>query len=259
MPRYASKVMTASEFECPSCGKQYRTKRGLAGHVCKPKPAFACEFCKARLKTERGLIAHKCAGKHRYLRRHEKPETLAFTIYHHFYEKTMRQQVTEPGFRKSQFYTAFLAFAHFLHDWEVGDPLRYTDFLLRIEWSLDDWCNPNIYARYIHELNKDELPVEAIRRNFLVMRQWSSKSGEDWRDFFRKVSPVLASNWIVKGRLSPWLLFTSWSAMELMERFTPEQQEMVRRAIDMDFWRAKLARHAEDVEVIRGLLEEHNI
>lgn len=249
--------MTKS-FDCNVCGKSYANEGTLARHTCKP-PTFTCQFCNKQLLTETGLINHICEQKRRYLHRDNKTEKLAFIVYQHFLRVSLRQTASQTNFARSRLYAAFVRFARHLMSLEVSNPLAFVDFLLRIEQPIDRWTKPEIYARYIRELNKNETPLEAIERNFMLMEQWAISTGENWRDFFRRIPPPQAVLWIIGGRISPWLLLTASSATDLTKRLNAEQGQMIDKAIDTDFWQAKIARHRDEVEMIRAMLAERDL
>lgn len=221
---------------------------------------FPCEFCSRVFTTELRLVKHVCEQKRRYLQRDDKPVKIAFLAYQRFYQRSMRRNPPEyDKFAKSQLYTAFVRFGRHVIDLNAVNPMGFVDFLLNIEAPIDRWSSPVLYGTYIRELNKNETPLEAIERNFMLMQQWSVESGEDWRDFFRKIEPPRAALWIVSGRISPWVLLTASSAGDLMGRMSAAQLQMVEQAVDVGFWRIKLTRHQDEVELIRTLLEENGI
>jgi hypothetical protein len=220
---------------------------------------FVCEFCKTKLSSETFLVKHMCEQKRRWLHRDDRVEKLAFVVYHHFYSRTMRTLPTQQSFVHSKLYLAFVRFARHLISVEAVNPLGFVDFLLHVELPIDKWTHLEIYARYIRELNKNETPLEALARNFKLMEQWANASADDWRNFFRHIAPAQATQWIIGGRISPWLLCTAASADDLLCRLSPEQQRLVNRAIDVEYWQAKIARHHDSVEVIRITLAEHGI
>ena len=166
---------------------------------------------------------------------------------------------TYESFAKSKMYIAFVRFGRQLIDLNAVNPLAFIDFLLRMQAPIDKWISPNLYNTYIRELNKNETPKDALARNIILMRQWADDNGDDWRDFFRKLDAPLAALWIVNGRISPWILFIASSAHDLMQRFNPEQIALIQPSIDPDFWRLKIERHQDDVEMLREELAKNGI
>jgi hypothetical protein len=220
---------------------------------------FVCEFCRKTLASESRLFNHLCERKRRFLQRDDKSVRLAFAAYNHFYEKAQRRSTTLDKFETSPYYAAFVKFARYLIDLNAVSPMGFVDFLLRIDAKLDHWTHPSYYGTYIRELSKNETPRDALVRNIMLMESWALDTGEDWRDFFRKISPAKATLWIMNGKISPWLLFTASSAPRLWERLTPEQRQKVNQAIDSQFWSAKIARHQSDVDEFCALLTKDRI
>lgn len=243
------------------CGRSF-TKQGFAKHKCDHKPpVFICEFCKTELTTEKRLFAHLCEAKRRHLQKDDPATRRGFIAYERFYIKNMghKKSPTYENFAKSHFYGAFVRFGRHTIDVNVLNLLGYIDFLLRTEVPIDKWTSHALYNTYVVELNKTEPPLNALERVFKVMQQWSIETGEEWNDFFRKIEPPRAALWIANGKISPWILFTASSAPELFKRMPPEQAAMVERTIDPEFWRLKLERNQQEVEVIRSMLAENGI
>jgi hypothetical protein len=248
----------SNKVDCP-CGREF-TKIGYSKHKCDQKiEIFLCGFCKRDFTTETRLINHLCEKKRRFLQKDDKPVKLGFMAYARFFKLSMGKQTTYEGFAKSKMYGAFIRFGKHIVDLNALNPIGFIDFLIRSEVKIDRWTDLVMYSTYIRELNKNEPPIDAIERNFMLMQQWSVSSGEDWCDFFRKVEPPQAVMWIVNGRLSPWLIFTASSAHILLARLSPEQNQMVESAIDAGFWRLKIERHKQDVDTIRIMLAENGI
>lgn len=221
---------------------------------------FKCDFCRRTFVKEQTVLLHLCEPKRRYLQRDEKPVKLAFIAYQRFFLRSMPNKTpTYESFTKSTLYLAFVRFGRHLIDLNAVNPLGFIDFLLRIETPIDKWSSPTLYETYIRELNKNETPLDAIERSFILMRQWAEDNGTEWHEFFRAIEVPLAALYIANGRISPWVLFIAQSAHELMQRFNPEQVALVERSIDPEFWRLKIERHHNDVEMIREELAAHGI
>lgn len=210
-----------------------------------------CEFCKRDFSTEKTLIAHACEKKRRWLWKDEKYATMGFRAYQLFYEVGMKYKKvkTQEDFIDSQYYSAFIKFGKHLVDINAIDPIGFTEFLIRTNVRLDDWCLPRPYEIWVRELGRKEHPDRALERNILLMEQWSRETGEEWTDFFRKVNPQLATKWIKTGRLSPWLLFTVGD--QLVERLSDEQLVLVQELLEPGFWFKKFDTFEDEVRSIK--------
>jgi hypothetical protein len=227
-----------------------------------PDDPLRCTFCQYKFTSERRLVNHICEPKRRYLQRDDKAVRLGFTAFQKFYQQSMRRR-TAPNydeFANNRLYSAFVRFGKHIMDLNAINPLAFIDFVLRTQARIDDWTNQSLYNTYVRELTRNEPPLEAIERNFMLMEQWSmDHPGEEWHNFFRHVEPALAVLWLTAGRISPWILFTASSAKDLLNRMSPEQMRWVEQLIDAEFWRRKIERHKDEVEAIRTLLAEHGI
>ena len=216
-----------------------------------------CNFCDRSFYSERSLLIHVCDQKSRFLARDNKHVRMGFKAY----QKVMTfLRMSSKGnfddFDNSKFYTAFVKFGKFIIDLNAIQPMGFVDFLIRIEIPIDKWCSMSLYETYIREMTKVETPSDAIERNILLMQQWADDTGEHWSDFFRKVSPVQATMWIMSGRVSPWVLYTAPSAAILFDKFTDEQLSFIQNTIDPDFWQRKIEQNKKEVDNIKKMLEE---
>lgn len=238
-----------------------RKTKAKAESVADGEPTFECQFCQRSFRRESTLMAHMCEQKERFLDKDRKHVKLAFKVYQHFYTISYRAQKpkTYEDFAKSKYFRAFTKFGKYLLDVNAVNMMAFVDFLIKMQVPLDDWCKESVYQLYLREYTKKETPLAAIERNFLLMQQWELETGEDWRNFFRKVQPTLATMWIRAGRISPWLLYTAQSAQDLFSRMSEEQVNLIRDAIDPKYWEKKLRDEAENIKVICDILEEEGI
>lgn len=224
------------------------------------EPEIKCEFCKKVFVKENALLRHTCEMKRRWLWRDEKYIRFGFRCFQKFYEISMRVKKTKTyeDFMGSQYFTAFTGFGRYILDINAIEPEGFVEYLIREQVQLRDWQQPVWYERWVRELAKKEEPQKAIERNILLMEQWSRDTGEPWQDFFRKVSPALATRWIQTGRISPWLLYTD-AGNQLFERLSDEQLMMIKEWINPLYWSDKVKRHKTDMDFIRVLLKEAGV
>lgn len=227
--------------------------------VVETKPT--CEYCGKSFAMERTLLNHTCEKKRRWLWKDEKYAALGFRAYQRYYERSFRSKTpkTMDDFINNHFYTGFTKFGKFILDINAVDPMGYVDFLIKAEVKLDEWCTAAPYEMFTREMAKKESYERALERSILLMQQWALDEGNDtpWTDFFRKVSPGVATKWIRSGRVSPWLLYTVGE--DLLDRMSNEQMMLIKEWIDPGFWPAKLQFHKEETACIRATLKEAGV
>lgn len=219
-----------------------------------------CGFCSRAFVTERALFIHVCDERTRFMAREDRHVRMGLKAF----QKMMvylrlPNKNTFDDFEKSQFYSAFVKFGKFVIDMNAIHPMKFVDFLIRIEVPIDRWCSSALYETYLREMTKIETATDAVERNILLMQQWAEDTGEHWSDFFRKVSPAQATMWIMAGRVSPWVLFTANSAHALFDRFSDEQLNLIKNTIDPNFWESKIDRNQKEVDNIKKILAEAGI
>lgn len=216
-----------------------------------------CEYCKKEFTDERYLIVHSCEKKRRHLWKDEKYIKLGFIAYQKFYVYAMKTKKpkTYDQFADSKYFTSFTKFGKHILDINAVDPEGFIDFVIRNNVKIGDWCIDYVYETWVRELGKKESPDRALERSILLMEQWSRDTGENWVDFFRNVNPILATNWIKSGRISPWLLYTGFGDA-LFSRMSDEQLGMVAEVIDPKFWAKKIALNKDEVSNFKSILKE---
>ena len=223
------------------------------------KPDFVCEYCKKHYINEGSFMVHMCSQKQRMLLdRDQQYVKIGYMAFQKFYELSfnIRKPKTYTEFAESRYYTDFTRFGKYILNINAIAPLSFVEFLVKTAIPIKNWQSPVVYETYIRELSKKETPDAAIERNILLMQQWAMDTGNHWSEFFRLISPSLATLWIRSGRISPWVLFIANSASTLFSRLSDEQLKLVGEYVDPKFWEIKLQKHEDDVKMIRTILDD---
>lgn len=211
-------------------------------------------------QTENGLIRHDCKIKNRVMAKDEKVQRHAFNFYSKFFEKNFRKKVSDyMVFVKSRYYESFVKFAKYTLDVQAIHPEAFMEFLIKAKVPIDKWTQDFVYEQYVRELNKKETPDAAVERTILLFQQWEQSSGEPWYDFFRKIHPNIAVNYIRSGRISPWILYSAPSSTELFARMSDEQLTIISKYVDPTFWGYKFSQDKEYSEFITTVLREYGL
>lgn len=219
-----------------------------------------CEFCKRAFNDERNLINHSCEKKRRYYKRDDPPNRLGFMAWARFYELNnfghKKKTPNHMDFISSRYYNAFYKFGKHMIDINAIDPAKLIDFVIKNNLPIDKWTHDFVYEQYIRELTKKETPEQALERMILLMQQWSMQTGEQWQDFFRKINTNLAVGWVRAGRISPWLLYNLDTALDMIDRCTPEQQGMINDFAPIGIWKLKFKQSKDSVAWIKKTMLE---
>jgi hypothetical protein len=221
-----------------------------------------CKYCKKSFARESTLMTHMCEKKRRKMGEHDKANRIAFNIWLKFYKytsPTSKKQKTYDDFIDNKFYTSFLKFARHCIDLSPYDLDGFADFVFRNAVKIDDWCKNYVYEMYVRENNKKESVDRAAERVILLMQNWSEQTGEVWTDFFDRVNTNQATQWIITGRISPWIIYGSSAGQRLVDRLTEEQIMLVAENIEPKYWQFRLARNKQDTEWIEQTFDKAGI
>lgn len=217
---------------------------------------YPCEYCKASFSRESTFIAHSCEQKNRILNRDERHVRIghqAFMEFHKPMSWIKQKSLTYEKFAKSRHYVAFIKFGKYVASVNPPKINNFIEWLVKQNVPFKEWATDRWYYNWIHELTRRETPEEAVERNILLMEQWALDTGENWIDFFRKVPTPQATDWIQRGRISPWLLYSDVGS-QLLDRMTDEQLKLIKDWINPFEWNDRIKQHLTSFQSINELL-----
>lgn len=223
---------------------------------------FECTFCGKEFVRENSLLNHACRNKIRFFDKDLPHARIAFHAYSTFYRVAQNQlkPKTVDEFIKSNYYLDFIKFGRYIVDNNIMYPEIFTEFCIRKNVPLRDWCNSSVYEVYLRHLTKNEEPENGIERTIMLMKQWSDETGYNYNDFFRKIESTRFVNYIRQGRISPWLLYNSDSGMHFLQNNLNEEQiNMISDWIDPDYWRKKFTINKKDREYFKKLFKKEGL
>jgi hypothetical protein len=222
---------------------------------------FECKWCKKSFKTERTLVSHLCVKKRRWSDRNATHVRLAFRVYQMFYDYTMNSSKpkTEEDFIQSQYYTDFVKFGRSCMVNEYLNPEGYAKWLIENGVKLKDWSKDKTYDDYLLWYVKREPGLKALERTIIYLAEWAENTGNDWQDYFIKVSTNRAVHDIRSAKISPWVIYLSNTGDQLLTRFVDEQITMIEHIIDANFWLKVFKDDPEEVDAIQETCTEAGI
>jgi hypothetical protein len=237
-------------------------KKPSASKTASKPEGFECSFCGKVLLREISLVKHLCKKKQRYLERDRQDVRFGYIAYRIFYQISYPSQKVAKStehFRESSTYDAFVRFGKYVMDVNAIAPEEFIRFAVQSKQPIDKWCSDRLYMEYVRLLNKVESYDRAIERTLLLAESWANKEGKELKNFFREIAPGLAVQWLMSGRISPWVVFNSDSGKELLGRFSDEQFDLLQKAIDMKFWTKKFLDNIDDCHAIQAFLQSEGI
>jgi hypothetical protein len=220
---------------------------------------YQCKFCGKGFTRERTLSSHMCEKKRRWMSKDEPFSRIGFSVWTDFMKyvsPNTKKVKTVEDFIKSPDYIGFVKFANYLIELRPLESDKFIQWLFKMGVRLSDWQKPGTYQLYVQEAAKKETAERALERTVLAMREWGEATGEDWREFFNKIATASAMNMVVMGRLSPWIIYSTEAAQNLLDRMEPGQVDTVAKHVDTEWWIKKLKRNPSEVAWINTMMQQ---
>jgi hypothetical protein len=184
---------------------------------------------------------------------------IAFNVWTDFMKyvspNTKKAKVFD-DFIRSPDYIGFVKFANYLIELRPLESDKFIQWLFKMGVRMSDWQKPGIYQLYVQEESKKETADRALERALLLMKEWSETTGENWQEFFNKIAPASAMNMVVMGRLSPWIIYSTDCAQQLLDRMEPGQIDTVAKHVDTIWWINKLKNNPKEVQWINTTMAQ---
>lgn len=223
----------------------------------------SCEWCKREFHDEKNLINHSCEKKRRWFKREDPANRLGFIAWSRFYELTHsggnKKKTSNKEFINSRYYNAFVKFGRYMVDVNAIETSKFIDYVIKNNLPIDKWTHDFVYQQYVKDLVKKESPEQAFERMIYLMQQWSQQTGEPWQDFFRKINTNIAVQLAQTGRISPWILYTVDSALDMIDRCNLEQQDMIKQVAPVAQWKIKFMKNKDSVEWIKQMMKDAGV
>lgn len=208
-----------------------------------------CAFCSKSFSQPKTLISHMCEGKRRSMQQLEKRVQAGFMIFNRYFQITENIKVpkTYDMFCKSPFYNAFVKFGSFVTNIKPLYPPKFIDFVITSKVKLDNWCKESLYDAYLYNMLQIEPADSAIERSLQTMIQWSESTGENFNEYFTKVSLNRAVHDIKNGQISLWILLNCNSGKGLITNLADDQLSFLAPVFDFPLWKKKFNLSKHDV------------
>lgn len=219
-----------------------------------------CKYCGKAFSKESTLTAHACEPKRRYQQQSEVGVQFGFRSYLRFFELTQGNSKvkTYDDFAASPYYNAFVRFGRYLISIRVIDSNNFTDWLLKNNKKLDQWCKDSFYEEWLLEYLRKENYQDALERGIKEMQLYAESHPDienGFIDYFRNGNANKICHHITTGRISPWVIYNCNSGINFLETLPEDRLLSIINYIDPDFWNNKFKNYNVDQQIAREILD----
>lgn len=217
---------------------------------------YGCEFCKREFARESTVAKHICEYKHRWLEKDKRGSQIGFQAWVQFYKQNTgsRKHNTYEEFIRSAYYTAFVKYGSFCVDINALNVSRLTDWLLKNQIKIDNWCSDNTYTRYLIEYLRHEDPMDAIARSVETTIKLAESESIRACDYLRYGNVNKICYQVTLGKISPWMLYQSDSGSRFLDTLNPDHVKIIIDYINPEQWALKFKKNPDDARQVKEIL-----
>jgi hypothetical protein len=220
---------------------------------------LTCKYCNKIFRKISTLGVHQCEPKRRHQQQNETGVQFGFKAYLRFYEITQgsAKLKTYDDFVASPYYSAFVKFGRHLVAIRAVNVGSFTDWLLKNNKKLDNWCKDALYLEWLQAYLRKESVQDAMERALKEMQDYADNHSElinNFNDYFRNGNGNRICHHISNGRISPWIVYNCDSGVNFLSQLNEEQVGIIMPWIDPDVWNQRFKDYAADTEWIKDIL-----
>jgi hypothetical protein len=219
---------------------------------------YTCQYCRKDFIKESSLAVHSCEPRRRRTEKDEAGVRMGFNAYLKFYELTQgsAKLKTHDDFCESPYYRAFVKFGRYCVAVKAVNPARFTEWLLKNNKKIDNWCTDTVYTEYLVSYLRVENINDALSRAIEFSINWAEQSGHPAEDCLRYGNTNAMVYAVTAGRISPWILYNCESGQKFLAELDSTQIAMIWPYIDSEIWMKKFSDYVADQEYVRDLLQK---
>lgn len=217
-----------------------------------------CEFCKRGFVREESFISHNCERRDRYNFKDTKEGRLAFDLFKKInthIRVCSKYEVSYEDLIRNKFYNDILALADFILQNDVMVYEKYVDYLIQHSIKIGNWCKQSTYDKYLDVFLKSEDPLSGIERTIKTI----SSTGIKLEDFYDKINSNVLVNLIKSGKISPWLIYISSDAKDMLGNLDESQRKLIKNVINPVSWKLKKQKYSAECEYLKTLLKSYKL
>jgi hypothetical protein len=220
-----------------------------------------CEFCNKKFVREKLFLRHVCEPKRRWLERDMQVNRYAHGAWKFYFNKhhPSTKKVEYIDFIHSPYYMSFIKFATYCINTNVINIHYFMDYLIAHKISINTWCSDENYSKFLINYLKTEDSNDATNRSLKTLKEMCADENIHIKDAFKYLNENRLCQKIYQGMISPWVLYSSDSAMDFLSRLNEDQVNIIYAYINPDIWRLKVFREKDISNHIKNVLFEHQL
>jgi hypothetical protein len=217
---------------------------------------WLCHYCAKRFTNEMVFMRHVCKEKTRAQEIASPAGQAAYSFYCEWMRQKKFKTQTVEAFTNSRYYKAFVNFAKMVAKAGISKPDRYIELMVDGSITPDLWCREQCYSTYLDYMDTREKPLDQVAASIQCLMDLADSQGVEYSKIIAHLGVQGTLQLIVQRKLSPWFLFHSSTAQELIRTLTIEEKKAYDQVIKFSMWAERLQENAAIREEIKSIVRE---
>ncbi len=217
---------------------------------------WLCHYCTKRFTNELMFERHVCKEKTRAQELAHPSGQAAFQFYLEWMKIRKFKSQTIDAFANSRYYKQFIKFAQMVAAAGMSKPDRYIEIMVDGGITPDLWCREQCYRIYLDYMDTREKPIDQVVATIQCLMDIADTEIVEYSKIVSHLGSQRLLNLIAQRKVSPWFLFHSMSAQDLIRSLSVEEKKAYDNIIKFAAWAERLQEHAATREEIKTIVRE---
>ncbi|MFY0658088.1 MAG: hypothetical protein JXR12_15225 [Neptunomonas phycophila] len=237
--------------------------------MAKTPDGFQCEHCGKLYKKENFFLKHRCDQMERDEILRSNIGHIAFDYYRKWLATKRKANVNIATFGNSKYFNQFVKFARWVKKMKLHGVTEYVKFMNMKDFPPHMWTHPEVYQKYLEFVDKKWGPDEHATNTIKFLIKFGNRLADDldeevkYEDVASYALDLMTLNeiatFIINRKLSPWVLLNSPVFKRKFMNASKDKKIPINQAIDLTYWKAKMANDKEDNLFIKDVVERFNL
>jgi hypothetical protein len=218
-----------------------------------------CDYCGATYKTLRGITKHSCLKLKLIQETGDVAVVRAFDLFDFWYRYNgfaKRKGKTFSEFTKSPYFKLFVELTTFSDSVYLGSVKEYLRWISDNRIPSNSWKSKSAIEKYRVDAERSGDAEDRVMQTLQKIAVWCDTNKTDMSEFFDKIEPGEAIQWVQTGKMSPWVLLATVKLDNLLLKMSEEQATLLASSFDIDYWTMRANMAKDKFESIKKIISE---
>lgn len=204
---------------------------------------------------EQAFLDHVCVPMQRTHKLKTTEGVAAWLAYSAWLKYKGKKIPPQQAFISSQFYQSFIKFAEFCRSVKNLNMENYVRHMVKYDIAPVIWTHAAIYGEWIRA-NDEQPPLKSVQATTLYLLEYCDGQKIDIANLFDNVGSTTITDWVLTGRVSPWLLFGSTKFKRWFGELDDNDKSFLSDALNPAEWGERLKGNPNTLVQIKSIVAE---